>query len=241
MRFFAIKSWFGVAAFTVTLTVLAAGAAWVSVQINYPPNMRPLVEKRAVMAAISICVPLAFLAGVLVRRTTRLANELAKLVERDRLTDVATRDFFFEKLAMQPDVAGVSLMIDIDHFKSVNDTYGHLTGDEVIMLVAQIMRAQLRENDIVCRFGGEEFIIFLLGASRAEGEQIAERIRNKVETSLIETDAGDVRVTVSVGGSIKDRLDDLEDAIRRADACLYQAKAMGRNRSVFEWSARRAA
>lgn len=166
---------------------------------------------------------------------TQLSRELQALVERDRLTDVATRDFFFSRLAMNDQAYGVSLMIDIDHFKDVNDTYGHLAGDDVIAKVAHILRAQVREEDIVCRFGGEEFLIFLHEATPDEGWTIAERIREGTEAAVTPTQMGPVSVTVSVGGSLKEKIEDIEASIQRADACLYRAKAAGRNKTVVEW------
>lgn len=168
-------------------------------------------------------------------RTFRLSQELSRLVNRDRLTDVATRDFFFERLAADPDTYGVSLMIDIDHFKKVNDTHGHLVGDDVIARVGRVLKDEMREDDIVCRFGGEEFLVYLRDATRADGWEIAERIRERIAAEVITTRNGPVEVTVSVGGSLKVQLEKIEEAIRRADDCLYRAKAMGRNRTVVEW------
>jgi len=165
----------------------------------------------------------------------RLSEELTRLVNRDRLTDVATRDFFFARLTELPDAYGVSLMIDIDHFKQVNDTHGHLAGDDVIHAVAQVMRAQIRDVDIVCRFGGEEFVVFLHNATAEEGWAIAERIRLRTQELTTRTLSGDVKVIVSVGGSMKERIEHVDAAIKRADECLYRAKTTGRNKTVVDW------
>ena len=164
-----------------------------------------------------------------------LREQMQRLVERDRLTDVATRDFFFEKLMNFPDAYGVSLMVDIDHFKLVNDTHEHLVGDTVIHAVAQAMISQVRKRDIVCRFGGEEFVVFLHRATREEGWKTAERIRMATEACVTQANDEPIRVTVSVGGTLKKQLDTIEDAIKRADECLYQAKKLGRNRTIVDW------
>lgn len=126
-------------------------------------------------------------------------------------------------------------MVDIDHFKQVNDKVGHFVGDDVIRLAADVLRKQVREEDIVCRFGGEEFVIFLKSASLQEGWDTAERIRRSIEAATTPTDDGDVKITVSVGGSMKSSLEHIDDAIKRADECLYRAKEAGRNRTIVDW------
>ena len=158
---------------------------------------------------------------------------LKRAAHRDQLTDVATRDFFFARLAKQPKKPGVSLMVDIDHFKRVNDTYGHLVGDAVIAHVAKLLSQKTRRNDIVCRFGGEEFVVFLDNASADQAHVIAERVRRAVARARIEHDGQKVAVTVSIGVSTSAAAQDIEDAIREADAALYRAKAAGRNQTVM--------
>lgn len=186
--------------------------------------------------AASLAFPICYYTGSKLERITQLSEQLQALVERDRLTDVATRDFFFTKLAKAPDAFGVSLMVDIDHFKEVNDQYGHLVGDAVIQSVAKAIRSSVRETDVVCRFGGEEFVIFLSEANEAAAWAMAERMRKLVEQKGTVVDGGEVFVTVSVGGSMKSALEKIEDAIRRADACLYEAKRMGRNQTIVDWA-----
>lgn len=125
---------------------------------------------------------------------------------------------------------------DIDHFKNVNDTFGHLTGDAVLAAIASALSALLREGDLTGRFGGEEFAILLPGTDAAEARQITERVREKI--SRIATPAGDghpgdppLRVTISIGVAAlgSSRLD-LEELLAAADHALYQAKESGRNR-----------
>jgi diguanylate cyclase (GGDEF)-like protein len=133
--------------------------------------------------------------------------------------------------------AGTSLavaMIDIDHFKSVNDTYGHLAGDAVLASISAAMRGMLREYDLVGRFGGEEFMILLPNTLSSEAGDIADRLREKL--AMIVTPVTDgtenvpLRVTVSIGvASLQDSRRDLDELIAAADAALYRAKQSGRN------------
>lgn len=166
-------------------------------------------------------------------RIHTLNQELQRLVSRDRLTNLATRDFFFDRLADSPDTHGVSLMVDIDHFKAVNDAHGHLTGDAVIREVARILVAEVGARDIVCRFGGEEFVVFLENATRAIAAEVSERICRRVATASVPGVDHGVSVSVSIGGSPRHAAAEIEDAIRQADAALYRAKALGRNRVVM--------
>lgn len=221
------------AAFVITL--ISVCAVLIHVQVNYDPQLRDVVRGPAVMVTAILAFPLSIFPLQQLRKNHLLSSELQRLVNRDRLTDVATRDFFFERLEMDPTAYGVSLMIDIDHFKLVNDTHGHLAGDNVIHAVAQIMRAEIRDTDVVCRFGGEEFVVFLHSATPQEGWQIAERIRASTEAATTPTASGEIKVTVSVGGSMKDRIEHIDAAIKRADDCLYRAKAGGRNQIIVDW------
>lgn len=199
------------------------------------PERRQFVPLNVVPTIVILTAfPLSLFVWSLVFRNSQLSAELRRVVNRDRLTDVSTRDHFFEKMDAAPDKSGVSLMLDIDHFKQINDTHGHFAGDKVIKRVAQVLQDAVRADDIICRFGGEEFIVFLSGHARSDGLQAAERMRAAVAKEKIKLDNGEtVGVTVSIGGSLKSRIDDVTAAIREADDALYQAKAAGRNQIVF--------
>lgn len=224
-----------IVAFCLVITAFGIGVATaLEYTFYYEEFITTAPGKKAIFVSL-IAIPISALIALIIRRNTLLTEELTHLVNRDRLTDVATRDFFFACLALKPKAYGVSLMVDIDHFKQVNDTHGHLTGDTVIAAVAEVLQSQIREQDIVCRFGGEEFLIYLHEPTTEEGWEIAERIRVGIQDKIVQSDAGNIPVTVSVGGSLKSRLEEIEHAIRRADECLYRAKALGRNRTVVEW------
>ncbi|MBN2653858.1 MAG: GGDEF domain-containing protein [Nitrospirae bacterium] len=124
------------------------------------------------------------------------------------------------------------LMMDIDNFKSINDTYGHQKGDEVIKSVAEIIKSSIRASDVAGRYGGEEFIVYLPEISSDTVYAVAEKIRSNIEERTL----GDLKVTISIG-SAEGRLfgdieKDIEDLLKRADNALYKAKSMGKNRVV---------
>ncbi|MDD3365537.1 MAG: GGDEF domain-containing protein, partial [Syntrophomonas sp.] len=119
------------------------------------------------------------------------------------------------------------LMLDIDHFKKVNDSYGHQTGDQVLRTVADIIKSNLREVDLVGRYGGEEFLVILPHTDRNSGFQVAERIRRQIEGKSFT--ANGLKITISIGVS-QYRNSEIGKFIELADELMYQAKTKGRNR-----------
>jgi diguanylate cyclase (GGDEF)-like protein len=121
-------------------------------------------------------------------------------------------------------------MIDLDHFKRINDTYGHSTGDEVLRQFARIVRQTSRTIDIPARLGGEEFAILLPGVTQQNAMAIAERLRQQIADVTIAHEKGSVRVTISIGGASLSSDDSDGDAVlSHADTALYEAKDAGRN------------
>lgn len=137
------------------------------------------------------------------------------------------------------------LMMDIDHFKSVNDTHGHNVGDEVLVQFAERISANLRSFDLVARMGGEEFVALLPDVSVERAEQIAERLRQSIEAPPMKAsnEAGQITITTSLGGALisKGEGDNPEAVLERADKQLYEAKNTGRNKVMFEHHADAAA
>ena len=174
------------------------------------------------------------------KKLQELYQELDRRSTHDGLTGVLNRAAFDERLSAvclsaDRDKTPVSLLlIDIDFFKSVNDTYGHQAGDHVLKLVAGAVANAMRPGDTIARYGGEEFAAILPDTSGAGAMAMAERIRTIVESLSIETDAGErVFVTVSIGLKTRDPgTITPANCIRLADDALYRAKEAGRNRSV---------
>jgi two-component system cell cycle response regulator len=125
------------------------------------------------------------------------------------------------------------LLTDVDHFKSVNDTYGHPTGDMVLKGVARILKEQARDTDVVARYGGEEFCVVMPETDAAGAKVIAERIREAIRAEVFQTEMGPLKITMSLGiATCPDNSTDKQALIDLADQCLYFAKRNGRNQSV---------
>jgi diguanylate cyclase len=161
----------------------------------------------------------------------------------DPLTGLGNRKYFDRSIdaAVQSALADGEplslLMFDIDHFKSFNDSYGHLTGDQVLRLVGMSLRQTIKGQDITARYGGEEFAVVLPNTALRQALTVADHIRRAVMAKeLKKKSTGEIlgRVTISVGVSMLKPDDDTDSLIERADACLYAAKRNGRNRVVCE-------
>lgn len=123
------------------------------------------------------------------------------------------------------------LMIDADHFKTINDTYGHPVGDRVLWRIARILELEARRTDVVARYGGEEFVVILDETDTPGAAMVAERVRERIESDVIQGDFGRVRVTASLGlATWPEHAEAMEDLLERADQALYEAKKKGRNR-----------
>ena len=177
----------------------------------------------------------------MVARLRASHTELHELSITDSLTGLANRKHLMETLEAEIERCRryrrplAVAMIDIDHFKRFNDTFGHLAGDEVLRRLAAIFRASLRSADFAARYGGEEFLIVLPETDAATAVEIAERIRARVAAESAQRDAVSPRITVSAGIAAASGDEDLEVLIHKADAALYRAKEGGRDRiEVFE-------
>ncbi len=176
-----------------------------------------------------VSTPFLSAAMVLTVRASRLQEDLARLAATDLLTNLDNRRAFFEKVnAAGP---GTLLMMDIDHFKRVNDTYGHGVGDRVLVAVADHLRASVRRSDILGRLGGEEFAVYLVEADESRIHDIGQRISSGMTVSdgLPET----ISVTLSIGVANSQVASDISELLNRADEALYRAKNRGRACMVF--------
>lgn len=175
------------------------------------------------------------------KNTEQKLLEAKKLAEarasQDELTNLNNRRAFFEqgeqlfKQARRYRHPTSVMMIDIDHFKNINDNHGHSGGDSVLKAIAPLLQKSIREADILARIGGEEFAVILPQTSIEEASNLAERIRQKIEEASIVHDGLPIKITASFGISacMSTEDDDLEKMMARADDALYIAKKKGRN------------
>jgi diguanylate cyclase (GGDEF)-like protein len=175
----------------------------------------------------------------LVGETQRLKDHYATMAMQDQLTGLNNRRYFYQQVEMvaahhkRYDAPFCLLVIDIDHFKHVNDQYGHVVGDQVLVKVGDTLRHSVRATDILARFGGEEFVIIFMDLNRSKGKDFAERIRRTISELDWTIDGHTLKVSVSIGlycATIQDQKQlNIDQILHRADTALYFAKAQGRN------------
>lgn len=199
-----------------------------------------LSQDLLVLGLIAVLLSSVLSFGLWLLLATRLLPSLSEASQTDGLTRLMNRTSFMEiamDILLDAEESGrdfVFSILDIDHFKKINDTYGHDCGDVALVSVASILSTVLRPDDLVCRFGGEEFAL-LLAADRASGMKILERLRLQLEMSRIDYNGHQVVITVSIGAAAtRDCGYNLDYLYTSADKALYSAKTGGRNRA--EWS-----
>ncbi|HEX6499150.1 MAG TPA: diguanylate cyclase [Micromonosporaceae bacterium] len=203
-----------------------------------------LVEGGALGAATTALIVLLFM-GLLLRQAiaardrTHLAQQLRLAAITDSLTGLYNRRFFDQMLASEADLATRQrrplslILLDLDHFKEVNDTYGHSAGDAVLVEAANRLKRSLRADDVVSRYGGEEFIVLLPATDERTAVDLAERLRLELGSTSVTIPSGDqVRLTASLGVATADPSHqiDVDKLVNAADKAVYQAKARGRDR-----------
>ena len=175
----------------------------------------------------------------------RLRNDVkkaqAKMAEMstvDELTKLHNRRYFIEALegeferASRYEIEMALIMVDLDHFKKINDTYGHPSGDMVLSEIGRILKKHVRRNDIACRYGGEEFAVILSNVSRENIYAAYDRFREMVSEHLFEYESNQFHITVSIGIAFSNSAESANDLLSQADQALYQAKDTGRNKTV---------
>lgn len=220
------------------------GGISVSFDIN---DMEGQLRRNVYVIAVLAVVSTLFLAGVIylfasrfMKRLSEARRRIETLAVTDGLTGMHNRRYgmsrFGEEFARARRSRGAlgCILIDVDKFKEVNDTHGHLVGDEVLKKLSQLVSGSVRAYDIACRYGGEEFLVALPGAGIEEVKSFAERLMKTLREELAVTSgASRIRVTVSMGAAGMEAGDESCDSmLKRADEALYKAKSLGRDRLV---------
>jgi diguanylate cyclase (GGDEF)-like protein len=168
-----------------------------------------------------------------------LVDVLTRLWNRRAIQEIAARAL--EQAGGHDGRTGFAIL-DIDHFKKINDTYGHAAGDEVLRVISERLRAAIRKTDAVGRYGGEEFLVVLPGIAESSMIEACERIRRAISKQPVPFEGIDITVTCSVGCALAENDDAaVDDVVRSADAALYAAKRAGRDRVEHAWRSDRAA
>jgi diguanylate cyclase (GGDEF)-like protein len=197
--------------------------------------------RRTLLINLLICALVTLTVLALVRYIVNyFQHRIEVLALSDKLTGLPNRQAFdlnfqqtMRQIRRHPVPVSI-ILFDIDRFKSVNDRFGHLFGDRVLRAVARTVADQIREVDLLCRWGGEEFLLLLPGCILRDAQDIAENIRGSIEHLRIEDDHHVTDVTVSLGVTEYRLGENEDDLLRRADDALYRAKEGGRNRCVVE-------
>lgn len=192
----------------------------------------PILFVYTIMAYVGACAAYRLLHEL--RRHFENVQHQQQLARTDALTGIANRRLLNEAMAnLNVEAKEYALiLVDIDHFKRVNDTYGHDVGDDVLRELGMLLVAESEERHLVGRFGGEEFLIIMPNAKKEEVSRLAESIREKVSTFPFETSAGTLHITVSLGACHSNDIE-VDSVLKHADEALYHAKESGRNRFIL--------
>ena len=229
---------FGTPRVTAGISVITWFSAFTFGHLASDGNVRAQTVRLVIIAIFSVIAVLA--AVVRTRRETQLsvamtqaaqAEAMRKQANADPLTGLLNRRGVVEKLAQRTSPKSTVAILDVDHFKLVNDQFGHIAGDEVIRAVGSRISGGISRNDVVGRWGGDEFVI-VLDLELEQGTAVIERVFQQVSAEPLSTSVGEIPVALSVGISEWNNGESLDCVLARADSALYSAKGSGRNQLV---------
>jgi diguanylate cyclase (GGDEF)-like protein len=237
------------------LPLVLGGAAYGSRAVRAVVEPDSVLTEMTTNSALNLGSALAFVVLVLALHATlmalvvtRLTGELRRMSRHDSLTGLLNRRAMEELLFAQVQRSVRArepfavMMLDLDHFKRVNDHYGHAVGDQALKHVAKLLRGSVREVDSLARFGGEEFVVLMPGASLVQAQPMAERLRERLCTTPLVVADTTVPLSISIGiAQWRGGEEDLSQLLVRADTALFRAKDQGRNRVVLDPGERDAA
>ena len=215
----------------------------ISVSIPATMMLKQVNENRYIIIFIALGIVglifaiIRYVARVFIGDLNRAEQQLQEMASRDYLTGLLNRREAYRQISSEITRSARTgkpvafLLFDIDHFKRINDTYGHNAGDMVLKQLALKLMKTLRDYDIACRYGGEEFLVVAPETSAEHAFMLAERLRMTIATTNFNIETQDISVTVSIGLSQLQPNDIIEKVVSRADEALYQAKNNGRNQS----------
>jgi diguanylate cyclase (GGDEF)-like protein len=228
---------------TLIAVVASLAATMTAVTLLNDQGYALHTEIAAILAAcvpLLIAPPIAWFLVDLLLRVHHVEQEMRSLASYDSLTGLPSRHAFFDNannyvsLAQREHKTFSVMIIDLDHFKSINDRYGHPAGDAVLKLFADVVNSVARRSDIMGRLGGEEFAIVLPSTNTSEALEFSERLHHAINQAVLKYNGSAIRYTASIGLSEfdTDSADGIDDLLARADLALYQAKQSGRNQTA---------
>lgn len=218
--------------FSVTLTAAVMLGSLALQYVLIPSDLAYQLVWPGGVVSFMVTAPLTYFFGLRLYDIHLLNVTLEQAAQFDPITGLLNRTAFLSRIEDDLQCSGVVIMADIDHFKLFNDTYGHALGDLALKQVARTFLSSSRAEDLVARFGGEEFVLFLPETRKEDGLTVAERLRLRLEQSPVKHNGHSIPITASFGVATLDAQAAIEAAMARADAALYEAKGRGRNCAV---------
>lgn len=225
-----IKNRNDVRVFSVAISVIAMAGNYVLQYLMLPPEFFEKILFSSEIITVMLAAPMSYYIGTKLLDVHDLTVQLEHAVNHDDLTGTCTRLSFYHRLAQMEEVPLVAIVTDIDHFKQVNDKHGHQAGDSVLKQFANTLLRNCREEDVVARFGGEEFIILLYDVTLEDGIVAAQRLCDRVREKKFLANRERLSITASFGVADVMSASKIDDAIHRADLAAFRAKRNGRDR-----------
>lgn len=216
--------------YAARIAAIALVATVVIVYLFHGYDQLIIWRKTVVAMPLFLGLVFGFFGGSGRGKIRALNDELNYRISYDALTKVRSRAHFFECAVPQMVQPGQVMLLDVDHFKLVNDTYGHAVGDDVLVFIGKILNSVIDGHGVVARFGGEEFVILLEGANKVVAHELAADISSAFASNVAEARGHKINVTLSGGIAAIDNGGHIDTALQAADTALYEAKSAGRNR-----------
>lgn len=224
----------------IAVALLACSISWGWRAVEHFDTGDAVLVSDVVTLYVSTIASLALTLAMMVLTNERINTQLRSQASRDSLTSIMNRRAFYEASApmlanLKRDTSKLTIcMLDVDHFKSINDLHGHAIGDEVLRQFSQMARSALREGDLLARYGGEEFVVLLHNSEQTQAVQVIERLRMTCAGQGVTLQKGRIDIKFSAGiACVSGPVDvSMESLLNAADIALYRAKNAGRNRTV---------